>query len=36
MPPPLKPGTKVKWKSHAGEAHGKVGSFDKLRIVGFD
>jgi len=36
MPPPLKPGTKVTWKSRAGTAHGKVVSFDKLRIVGFD
>jgi hypothetical protein len=36
MPQTLKPSTKVKWKSPAGEPHGKVVSFDKLRIVGFD
>lgn len=24
MPDKLKPGTKVSWKSHGGEAHGKV------------
>jgi hypothetical protein len=24
MPKTLKPGTEVKWKSHGGEAHGKV------------
>jgi len=36
MPQTLKPGTKVKWKSRAGEAHGKVLPFDKLRKVGCD